>query len=128
AGDFSVFERAGRGEGGKEREDEENRGMEEGEFIVAGEREVDVAALEVEPAVAAAVENAVVGFVDFAISVRPGGGLAGGIHGRMHRTGKKAAVVGGEDFVGEADGFDEIVFEFLEIGGGSGSFKFENVG
>jgi hypothetical protein len=58
-------------------------------FLVIGERQVDVHALQVRPAVPAAIEDAIERLVDDVVLVRPEPELALWIHPRMHGRGEQ---------------------------------------
>jgi hypothetical protein len=62
------------------------------ELRVVGEGQVDVHALQVRPAVAAAVEDAIEGPVDHIVLVRPQTHFGGRIHPRMHRRRHQARI------------------------------------
>jgi hypothetical protein len=74
-----------RGERRQDREQRAGRGVQSAELVVAREGEVEMRALQVRPAVAAAVEDAVEGVVDLVRAVWPELEVARGVHPGMHR-------------------------------------------
>src|SRR5690606_27617222 len=87
----------------------------------------DVAALEVEPAVAAAVEDAVVGLVDLAVAVGPDGAFGGRVHERVHAARGEARAVRLEAPVDLGDGVDEVRLQAREVGDGAAGLELDDV-
>ena len=100
--------------------------MEFAEFLVAVKREVDVGRLQVRPAVALAVENAVVGLVDVEAIVGPE--LHDGrVHEGVGRRGQKHRVDALERFVCFQNFVMEGLAQMLERINGFGALEFQHM-
>ena len=80
-----------------------NRRVQPRELHVVRERQIDVRALDVGPAVPPAIENAIVGLIDLAVLLGPEHRLDGRLHPWMHAGGHQACRHGLERAVGVAD-------------------------
>ncbi|OIQ70291.1 hypothetical protein GALL_480980 [mine drainage metagenome] len=78
-------------------------GVQAGKFVIAGERQVEVHALQIGPAMASAVEGAVVALVNFRMLVRPQAGFRTRVHPGMHGAGHEARAPGFEQAVDMPD-------------------------
>jgi len=88
---------------GQDGQHQAHRRVQSLEFCVAGERQGEVHALEIRPAVPTTVEDAVIGCVDPGLVTRPQPRFGGGIHLRMHRRGHQTRIHRVEHIVGGID-------------------------
>jgi len=82
---------AGR-QGRQNRQQHANSGMEAAELFIVSKGQIQMTALQVRPAVAAAVEYFVIGLVDGAVMVGPEPGLPEGVHPGMGAAGHKSGL------------------------------------
>ena len=102
--------------------------MQPGELIVAGKREVEVGALQVGPAMAAAVEDGVVEVVDLMGIVRPQHHLPPRIHPRVGPARQQHRAMTGEQAVDELDIAMKIGGRALQVGGRAVGLQLEHMG
>ena len=123
---FAVEVGTARRDGGDERQKKADGRMELAEFIVAVKREVQVRTLQVCPAVALAVEDAVVRLVDVVAVVRPQLHF-GGVHEGVRGAGQQHGADFFEFLVRAADFVEEPLAESVEGGLGVRALEFEHV-
>lgn len=123
---FAVQVRTACGDGRNEWQKKAYGGVEFREFAVAVKRKVQVRTLQIRPAVAFAVENAVVGLVDFVAIVGPELHF-GRVHERVRCARQKHGVYLFQLLVRAADFVEESLAEPVKCGLGVGALEFEYV-
>ncbi len=101
--------------------------MQTTELVIARKRQIEMHALQVGPAMSAAVEDPVKGFVDGAVIMRPEFQFPVGIHPRVHRRRQQPRVHPRKNFIDPLDVRQKLFRQPGEYGGRAVGLQLDDV-